>query len=93
MSQRFKKYKSTFRYHLRPVFAMLAAKRKSVQAAEWVAMGQRMRQAVEQNAAEFLGDDLPERNLLCDILDEIFYDFMKECAYHDTASAQRSKVR
>jgi hypothetical protein len=92
MSLRFKKYKSTFRYFLRPVFAMLAAKRKASEAAEWLAMVQKVRQGVEQNASEFLGHDLPEKNLLRDILDEIFHDFMKECTYHDTTSAQRSKV-
>jgi hypothetical protein len=92
MSLRFKKYKATFRYFLRPVFAMLAAKRKSLQAAEWVALVQQVRVGVERNASEFLGHDLPEKNLLCDILDEIFQDFMKECAYHDTTSAQRSKA-
>jgi len=72
---------------------MLAAKRKALQAGEWVAMVQQVRKGVERNAPEFLGRDLPERNLLRDILDELFHDFMKECAYHDATSAQRSKAQ
>jgi hypothetical protein len=92
MSLRFKKYKATFRYYLKPVFAMLAARRKELQGPEWVAMVQQVRLSVVRNPSEFLGQDLPEQNLLNDILEEIFHDFMKECVYHDSTSAQRSKA-
>ena len=70
---------------------MLASKRKGLTPTEWSGMVEQVRQSVERNSSEFLGHDLPDRKLLSDILEEIFHDFMRECAYHDAISTHRSK--
>ena len=74
----FKKYKTKFRYALQPLFAMLAAKEKTMNLVEWQNYIQRTRESILGNPAEFLGPELPESTLMRDVLDEIFLDFHKD---------------
>jgi hypothetical protein len=85
----FKRFKTKFRYALKPVFVMLVDKQKTLDKKEWILLVNKMRQSIAVNPAEFLGDDLPEQDLLRDVLGEIFQEFMKERAYHETASGQQ----
>ena len=91
MGALFKKYKTKFRYALKPLFAMLVARQQSMERKQWVEMVTKSSNAVRNNPAEYLGDDLPESDLLRDVLDEIFLEFMKERAFH-VATAER-KIR
>lgn len=71
----FKKYKTRFRYALKPVFAMLVSKQKEMDDAAWREFLKKTHDNILRNPTEFLGTDLPEQNLMTDILEEIFKEF------------------
>lgn len=79
----FKRYKTKFRYALKPFFVMIVAKRKELTLNEWLELVEQTKRSIKSNPQEFLGSDLPESALLMDILDEIFVEFHRERAYHD----------
>jgi hypothetical protein len=85
----FKRYKTKFRYALKPLFAMLVARQRSLDKVDWMDLVKRTGSAVQSNPLEFLGDDLPEANLLRDVLDEIFHEFLKERAFHKSTSEKK----
>jgi hypothetical protein len=85
----FKRFKTKFRYSLKPLFAMLVAKQRLINKKEWTALVNKVHESVCRNPSEFLGADLPEPNLLRDVLDEIFQEFLKERVYHDTVVEQK----
>jgi hypothetical protein len=74
----FKKYKTKFRYALKPVFGMLVAKKKVLREDEWSAATMRMKEQILSNPLDYLGSDLPDPDLQRDILDEIFLEFYKD---------------
>jgi hypothetical protein len=74
----FKKYKTKFRYALKPVFAMLVAKKKELPSDEWLQFTNRLHEKITANPIEYLGSDLPEKDLIRDILDELFLEFHKD---------------
>jgi hypothetical protein len=84
----FKKYKTKFRYTLQPLFALLLYKRKQLQSPSWLELCQKTKQSILNNPLEFLGDDLPEKNLMEDIVEEIFVEFVKERASRDNIVSQ-----
>jgi hypothetical protein len=89
----FKKFKTKFRYALKPLFAFLAAKRKDQSMNEWKNLFERTKASVMANPIEYLGTELPEEStLLRDIVDEIFLEFLKEIAYHEAASEQSTSA-
>jgi hypothetical protein len=85
----FKRYKTKFRYTLKPVFVMLVAKGKELDKEQWLRLVNKSKESISANPEEYLGVDLPDVSLLKDILDEIFHEFLKERAYHDAASGQQ----
>lgn len=78
MSVAFKKYKRIFRRNLQPVFAMLAARRREIGIADWKVVVDQTLQHVIDNPAEYIGNDLPGKELMIDILHEIKSEFLKE---------------
>ena len=74
----FKKYKTKFRYALKPIFAMLTAKTEDMERDEWTEYVKRTHRRILQNPIDFLGTDLPNSSLLKDILDELFLDYGKD---------------
>lgn len=86
MSAAFKKYKSKFRYTLRPFFVMLNGKRKLMSELQWKNHVQQIKLNVLHNPTEFLGEDLPDAKLTANIVDEVFGEFIKERVYLDNAS-------
>jgi hypothetical protein len=85
----FKRFKTKFRYALKPLFAMLVARKKDLSKKEWIEAVIKVRERMNGNPVEYLGTDLPDESLLRDVLDEIFQEFLKECAYHESASSQQ----
>lgn len=85
----FKKYKTRFRYALKPVFAMLISKEKEMGSAEWTEFLKRTHDNIIRNPSEFLGPDLPERNLMADILDEIFKEFTTDLTIRNRSSQKK----
>lgn len=71
----FKKYKTKFRYALKPVFAMLVTKQREMEPSEWKEFLDKTHDNILRNPSEFLGRELPELSLMRDILDEIFKEF------------------
>ncbi len=62
------------------MLAVLAARRRSMTTAAWMAMVDRTVHHVINNPIEYLGEDLPHRQLIIDILDEVQTEFVKEMA-------------
>jgi hypothetical protein len=87
----FKRFKTKFRYSLKPVFAMLVARRRELNEESWTLLFRKIQNSISTNPQEYLGEELPEPSLLRDILDEIFKEFLKERAYHEAASYQMGK--
>jgi hypothetical protein len=81
MGIRFKRYKSKFRFALKPFFVMISDKRKDMSESEWRELIRQTQISVLTNPVDFLGDDLPDPNLMRDVLDEIFAEFLKERAF------------
>ena len=80
MSILFKKYKRIFRRHLQPVFAVLVARRKTMSVEAWTTLVDGTLDHVAANPIEYLGDDLPAKPLLQDILQEVRTEFVREMA-------------
>jgi hypothetical protein len=78
MSVAFKKYKRIFRRNLQPLFAVLVARRRSTDKVSWTQLVDETLRHVIDNPEEYLGCDLPNRQLMRDVIDEIRSDFLKE---------------
>jgi hypothetical protein len=78
MSFQFKKYKRIFRRNLQPVFASVLARKRNMEFSSWKELVNETLQHVVNNPVEYLGDDLPDKSLLVDILEEIRDEFLKE---------------
>jgi len=78
MSLAFKKYKGIFRRNLQPIFAVLVARRRKMKAQAWKRLVDETLQHVVDNPTEYVGSDLPENQLMIDILNEIRDEFLKE---------------
>lgn len=88
MSAIFKKYKSKFRYSLRPFFVMIKGKRKAMSDSEWSHYVDDLKAHVLSNPIEFLGEDLPDQNLTTNVVDDVFDEFVKELAYLRNGSSK-----
>jgi hypothetical protein len=74
----FKKYKRIFRRNLQPLFAVLVARRRSMDKAAWTRLVDETLRHVIDNPVEYVGSDLPHQQLTRDVLDEIRTEFLKE---------------
>lgn len=93
MGALFKRYKMRFRYALKPLFAMLVARQRMLSQEEWIALVRNTSNAVRKNPPEFLGPDLPDMELLRDVLDDLFHEFMKERAFHASSSEKMTFIK
>jgi hypothetical protein len=78
MSIAFVRYKRKFRNDLRPVFEMLQSKKNNMAESEWELVVKRTFHNVVLNPIEYLGEDLPGKILISDVLAEIEREFLKE---------------
>ena len=78
MSLLFKRYKTKFRYALQPVFSMLVGKEKEMPHEDWLQLIKTTEQRILLNPVDFLGTDLPGKDLMKDIVEEIFKEFDKD---------------
>jgi hypothetical protein len=74
----FKKYKRIFRRNLQPLFAVLVARRRSMDTVTWETLVDETLRHVKDNPVEYVGTDLPNQQLIRDVLEEIRYEFIKE---------------
>ena len=77
MSTAFKYYKRRFKNALEPLLVMLVARKADLGSKKWNGLVLRTVSGIINNPAEYLGNDLPEYSLTCDILYEIFEQFFK----------------
>jgi hypothetical protein len=77
MGVAFKYYKRKFRNALQPLFVMLIHRKVKMDHIEWRRYVQRTMTRVKENPQEFLGVDIPSPNLVSDIVDDIFFEFIK----------------
>jgi hypothetical protein len=78
MSSAFKKYKRIFRRNLQPIFAVLVVRRREVNMSAWKKLVDETLQHVIDNPTEYIGNDLPDKQLMFDILNELRDEFLKE---------------
>ena len=78
MSIAFKKYKRIFRRNLQPLFAVLVARRRSMDKITWTKLVDETLQHVVDNPLEYIGNDLPNHQLTRDVIEEIRNEFLKE---------------
>jgi hypothetical protein len=77
MSTIFKYYKRRFKNALEPLLVMLVARKADLGSKKWNALVLRTVSGIVNNPSEYLGKELPEYSLTCDILYEIFEQFFK----------------
>lgn len=77
MSTAFKYYKRRFKNSLEPLLVMLVAKKNELNGKRWNTLVLRTASSIVNNPTEYLGDNLPDYALSCDILHEIFEQFFK----------------
>jgi len=74
----FVRYKRKFRNNLRPVLAMLQAKKGRMPDVEWVLLVKKTIHNAYLNPTEYLGPDLPTNTLIADVLSAIEDEFLKD---------------
>jgi hypothetical protein len=74
MQNPYKYYKRKFKNKLEPILVMLMAKKASHY--DWTAHVQETFDHIINNPKEFLGDDLPEKKITNDILQQIIEQFL-----------------
>lgn len=77
----FKYYKRKFRNALEPVFVMLIGKKDQLDEKEWNDIVGNVALRILHNPTEFLGNDLPSTQTICDVIYEIMEQFVKERGY------------
>jgi hypothetical protein len=73
-------YKSLFFHHLKPFLDMLEYQLPGMDSQEWGATVYRIASSVERNPEQYLGRDLPKRELTAQIIREIFEVFIQDHA-------------
>jgi hypothetical protein len=75
MSTAFKYYKRRFKNALEPLLVMLVAKKPELTPRRWNALVLKTVISILNNPCEYLGTELPDYHLVCDIMHEIVQQF------------------
>ena len=78
MGMMFKFYKRKFRNCLEPVFVMLIDRKKHLTIEAWDDLVLKITISILKSPEEYLGNDLPAHTMMCDVVYELFEQFMKE---------------
>jgi hypothetical protein len=76
MGTEFKHYKRKFRNSLEPLFVMLQDKKRRMEKEEWLSFVNKTMHSVLNNPVEFLGTELPEEEMVKDLVQELFVQFV-----------------
>lgn len=76
MDRETKHYKRIFKNALEPIIVMLRDRRSTMTILSWNKFVQQTRAHIIENPVEFIGDDLPNKNLLVEIVEIIFNEFL-----------------
>jgi hypothetical protein len=76
MDETFKSYKRRFNNALQPIKVMLVHQQAAMTKSEWLMLVERTRNSVIEKPREYLSVDAPDQELLEQIVDQIFADFI-----------------
>lgn len=65
-----------FSLQLKPIKILLLSKKKSLSKDDWFKLVQKTKERVLENPQEYLGNELPEIEVIEDAVEFIFYDFL-----------------
>jgi hypothetical protein len=71
-------FKSVFRIALRPMMDLFDHKKKTLNPDQWVKFINTTKSRIISNPDQFLGKDLPSAQLILEITEEIFADYLQE---------------
>ena len=77
MSTAFKYYKRKFKNSLEPLLVMLVARKADLTPGRWNSLVLKTAGSILNNPSEYLGTEMPDYALVCDILHDIFEQFFK----------------
>jgi hypothetical protein len=70
-------YRRKFNTALEPIKVMLVNKKRTLTLATWMAFVNKTKASVLERPVEYLGDNLPEKELTSQIVDSLFSDFLR----------------
>ena len=70
-------YRRKFNTALEPIKVMLVNKKRTLTLATWMAFVNKTRSSVLERPNEYLGENLPPRELTNQIVDSLFSDFLR----------------
>jgi len=70
-------YRRKFNTALEPIKVMLVSKKRTLTLATWMAYVNKTKASVIESPAEYLGDNLPAKELTDQIVDSLFSDFLR----------------
>ena len=76
--EEFLRYKRQYDWVLKPFFDMLEQKREGMSDDEWSLAVIQLEACIINAPEQYLGHDLPEKDLIGRIIKEIFEDFLEE---------------
>jgi hypothetical protein len=71
-------HKRKFNYALEPIKVMLVHQQNILKKKEWLSFVERTKLSVIHQPEQYIGQDLPERKMLTDIVTTIFEEFLRE---------------
>ncbi len=70
-------YRRKFNTALEPIKVMLVNKKRTLTLATWMAFVNKTKTSVLESPTEYLGENLPEKELTNQIVDSLFSDFLR----------------
>jgi hypothetical protein len=70
-------YRRKFNTALEPIKVMLVNKKRTLTLATWMAYVNKTKASVLESPVEYLGDNLPAREVTNQIVDSLFSDFLR----------------
>jgi hypothetical protein len=70
-------YRRKFNTALEPIKVMLVNKKRTLTLATWMAFVNKTKASVLESPVEYLGDNLPPRDVTNQIVDSLFSDFLR----------------
>jgi len=75
--EKYESSKNIFRIVLAPIFELLVFKKEKLNHQDWLDFVARTETSVKLNPQQFLGNELPNRMIVDQIVSEIFQEFME----------------
>ncbi|CAN5343490.1 hypothetical protein BH10BAC4_BH10BAC4_23310 [soil metagenome] len=73
-------YRLKFNRALEPIKVMMVKRKLDLSLNEWISFVERTKMSIIAHPQEYLGDELPAKDGLVELIENIFKDFLKEQA-------------